>query len=150
MRMRTPDEEPHDDGRSRRGRPPRRSTIALRYPRRLARDVQLIARSKSLSVSDYVHTLIQDQVRQHSAELGRDLANQIVRSRRLPRWEQQVGDDDQVYIELNYPWRFAQLIRVLAMASDFRVGDYIRAMIEEPVKRDAADLARDLQSRADS
>ena len=55
-------------------------------------------------------------------------------------------DEPKRYIGLRYPESFVQNIRLAADSKNMRVADYIRELIEEPVERDVAALARRLNS----
>ena len=125
------------------GRPPKTSTIGLRYPYQFARNIQLVAKSKQKSSSDYVLGMIEDRVRSDALRVGRQLRAQALEARRHTP-----PDDtgkDMMYIGLEYPWRMAQTIRVVALAFGMKVPDYIRDIIEDKVEEDAQSLARELQ-----
>ena len=54
------------------------------------------------------------------------------------------SDEPKRYIGLRYEESFVQKIRLAADSKNMRVADYIRELIEEPVERDVAALARRL------
>lgn len=125
------------------GRPPKTSTIGIRYPYTLARKIQLVAKARGQNVSDYVWGITEDQVARDARRVARHLRAQTLEARRHTRRDD--TGEDMIYIGLEYSWRVAQTIRVVAMGLGMRVPDYIRDVIEEQVEADSQTLARILQ-----
>ena len=132
---------------SRRGRPPRKSTIALRFPYPLSQKLKLVAKARDKNLSDYVWERIEYQLASDARKISRTLPEFKLTARRNTRKDEDEGD--LVYTGLQYPWATAQAIRVVATGFDMKVSDYIRDIIEEHVLEDARRLARVLEGVAD-
>ena len=131
--------------KSRRGRPPRKSTIALRFPYPLSRYLKVVAKAENKKLSDYVWERIEHQLASDARKIARTLPEFKLTARRKT-WK---DEDDLVYTGLQYPWANAQAIRVVATGFDMKVSDYIRDIIEQHIIEDARRVARDLEGMAD-
>ena len=125
------------------GRPSKTSTIGLRYPLQFARKIQLLAKARRQNVSDYVWGMIEDRIGSDARRVARQLRAQALEAKKHA--ERDDTGEDLIYIGLEYSWRVAQTIRVVALGMGMKVPDYIRDIIEDKVEMDAQTLGKILQ-----
>ena len=99
-----------------------------------------MAKARRQNVSDYVWGMIEGQGWKRCTQGGPAAAGSGARGQKHA--ERDDTGEDLIYIGLEYSWRVAQTIRVVALGMGMKVPDYIRDIIEGKVEKDAQTLGK--------